>query len=286
MFSGLSISSSSTSDPFPGSRMLSVLHSLSQLSNFPSDVLGLHAITSEVLAGAAFRSIISLEYVRQLTWYYRPSTLNHGILATERRFWLSVVAATPKFFGVPNATPLARRSVLPLPPGPLGRPFFGIQSRLLKSEPWKTYAAWGPILSFRIYNRLTFVLNNHTAVHELLERRPAIYSGRPMSWMFNVICGRGDAVFNISGLHPRHKIYRRLLQGGLNTQAVKEYSSILEDEMDILVRALGQMPAQFEQHIRRNATAVIMKVAFGYSVMGDDDPFISFVGGSFILALD
>ncbi|KAF8143725.1 cytochrome P450 [Mycena galopus ATCC 62051] len=173
-----------------------------------------------------------------------------------------------------------QRSVLPLPPGPLGRPLFGIQSRLLKSEPWKTYGAWGkhyggPILSFRIYNRLTFVLNKHTAVHELLERRAAIYSGRPMSWMFNVICGRGDAVFNISGLHPRHKIYRRLLQGGLNTQAVKEYSSILEDEMDILVRALGQTPAQFEQHIRRNATAVIMKVAFGYSVMGDDDPFIS-----------
>ncbi|KAJ6452419.1 cytochrome P450 [Mycena sanguinolenta] len=172
-----------------------------------------------------------------------------------------------------------RHRLFPLPPGPLGRPFFGIQFKDLKAEPWKTYASWslryGQILSFRIYNRLTIVLNKHTDVHELLERRAAIYSGRPMSWMFHVICGRGQAVFNISGLHPRHKIYRRYLQGGLNTQAVKEYSSILEGQVDVLVRGLRETPAQFEQHVQRNATAVIMKVAFGYSLSGDDDPFIS-----------
>ncbi|KAF7369534.1 Cytochrome P450 [Mycena venus] len=172
------------------------------------------------------------------------------------------------------------RLLFSLPPGPRGSLISGIKSKLPKSEPWKTYAAWGahyggPILSFRIYNRLTFVLNHHTAVHELLERRAAIYSGRPVSWMFQVICGRANAVFNISGLHPRHKKYRRLLQSGLSAQAVKDYSDILEDEADILVRGLGEAPAQFEQHIRRNATAVIMKVAFGYTVSDGDDPFIS-----------
>ncbi|KAJ7859776.1 cytochrome P450 [Mycena olivaceomarginata] len=171
-------------------------------------------------------------------------------------------------------------SFLGLPPGPLGRPISGIQSQLPKSEPWKTYAAWGaryggPMLSFRVYNRRTFVLNTHTVVHNLLERRAAIYSGRPVSWMLNTICGRANTVFNISGVHPRHKIYRRLLQGGLSAQAVKDYSPILEDEVDVLVRGLSETPAQFEQHLRRNATAVIMKVAFGYSVLGSDDPFIS-----------
>ncbi|KAK7062271.1 cytochrome P450 [Favolaschia claudopus] len=176
---------------------------------------------------------------------------------------------------------LLRRSfLLPLPPGPRGHLFFGIPSTSLKTEPWKTYAGWGvqygaPILCFRVYNRLTIILNNHTAAHDLLERRAAIYSGRPMSWMFHVICGRGPAVFNISGLDPRHAVYRRLLQSGLGAQAVKDYSPILEDEIGVLLRGLRETPAQFERHIRRNATAVIMKVAFGYSVLDDDDPFIS-----------
>ncbi|KAK7054002.1 cytochrome P450 [Favolaschia claudopus] len=176
---------------------------------------------------------------------------------------------------------LLRRSfLLPLPPGPRGHLFSGIPSSLLKTEPWKTYAAWGvhygaPILCFRVYNRITIIVNDYSAVHDLLERRAAIYSGRPMSWMFHVICGRGPAVFNISGLDPRHAVYRRLLQSGLGVQAVKDYTPILEDEINVLLRGLRETPAQFERHIRRNATAVIMKVAFGYSVLDNDDPFIS-----------
>ncbi|KAJ6582360.1 cytochrome P450 [Mycena capillaripes] len=171
-------------------------------------------------------------------------------------------------------------SLLPLPPGPRGRLFSGIKSQLPKFEPWKMYAAWGaryggPILCFRIYNQFTIVLNNHRAVHELLERRAAIYSGRPVSWMYHVICGRALTLFNISALHPRHKIYRRILHSGLSAQGVPEYSHILEDEADILIQGLRETPMQFEKHLRRNATAVIMKVAFGYTVSGGDDPFIT-----------
>ncbi|KAJ6479873.1 cytochrome P450 [Mycena vulgaris] len=173
-----------------------------------------------------------------------------------------------------------RRPSLPLPPGPTGNLLTGIKAKLPRSEPWRTYAAWGahygsPLLSFRVYNRLTIVLNTHTAVHELLERRAGIYSGRPISWMFQVICGRANAVFNISADHPRHRIYRRLLQRGLSANAVKGYSPILEDEVEILIRGLRDTPDHFEQHLRRNTAAAIMKVAFGYSITGAQDHFIS-----------
>jgi cytochrome P450 len=118
----------------------------------------------------------------------------------------------------------------------------------------------GPILSFRVYNGLTVVLNTHTAVTDLLERRAAIYSGRPVSWMFGVICGRANAVFNISAIHPRHRIYRRLLQRGLNKDAVKQYFPILEKEVDVMISCFRDAPAEWGKHLRRNAAAVIMKV--------------------------
>ncbi|KAJ7149440.1 cytochrome P450 [Mycena crocata] len=173
-----------------------------------------------------------------------------------------------------------RHSRLPLPPGPRGSLFTGVKSELPKSEPWKTYAAWGaryggPILSFRVFNRLTLVLNTHTAVHDLLERRAANYSGRPISWMYQVICRRANSVFNISASHPRHKMYRRLLQRGLSADPSKQYWPILEDEMDVLVHGFRETPERFEHHMRRNAAGAIMKVAFGYEVTGDEDPFIS-----------
>ncbi|KAJ6500993.1 cytochrome P450 [Mycena vulgaris] len=152
-------------------------------------------------------------------------------------------------------------AIPPLPPGPTGNLLTGIKAKLPRSEPWRTYAAWGahygsPLLSFRVYNRLTIVLNTHTAVHELLERRAGIYSGRPISWMFQVICGRANA-------------------RGLSANAVKGYSPILEDEVEILIRGLRDTPDHFEQHLRRNTAAAIMKVAFGYSITGAQDHFIS-----------
>ncbi|KAJ6617622.1 cytochrome P450 [Mycena sp. CBHHK59/15] len=174
----------------------------------------------------------------------------------------------------------SRHQALPLPPGPRGGLFTGVKSQLPKSEPWKTYAAWGTqfggtIVCFRVYNRLTCVLTTPAAVHDLLEKRAAIYSGRPMSWMFQAICGRAHAVFNVSSEHPRHRVYRRLLQSGLSANVVKSYWPILEEETEVLIRGLTETPEQYEKHIRRNATAVIMKVAFGYTISGHDDPFIS-----------
>ncbi|KAJ7723729.1 cytochrome P450 [Mycena maculata] len=176
--------------------------------------------------------------------------------------------------------PRTRPTNLPLPPGPRGKLFSGVKDQLPKSEPWKTYAQWGanyggPILCFRVYNRLTVVLNTRAAVHDLFGSRADIYSGRPMSWMYGVICGRANSIFNIPASHPRHKIYRRLLQRGLGPEAVKTYAPNLEDEAGVLIRGMQHTPEQYEKHIRRNAAAVIMKVAFGYPISDEDDPFIS-----------
>jgi cytochrome P450 len=67
--------------------------------------------------------------------------------------------------------------------------------------------------------------------------------------MYHVICGRALTLFNISGLHPRHKIYRRILHSGLSAQGVQEYSHILEDEADILIQGLRETPTQFKNHL-------------------------------------
>ncbi|KAF8878783.1 cytochrome P450 [Infundibulicybe gibba] len=168
---------------------------------------------------------------------------------------------------------------LPLPPGPHGSLLFGVKHQLPKSEPWKTYFSWGEqfesyIISFRVYNRLIIVLNNAESVKELLERRANIYSDRPKSWMYHEICDRGKSIFNISSSDARHRQYRKILRGELGSSGTKAYWPLLESEVGKLLTGLRNSPEKYQGHIRRNATGVIMKMAYGYTVL-EDDPFIS-----------
>ncbi|KAF6762745.1 cytochrome P450 [Ephemerocybe angulata] len=165
-----------------------------------------------------------------------------------------------------------------LPPGPQGGFILGMRRLLPSVEPWKTYARWSqvygdPVMSFRVYNRHIVVLNSAEAISDLLETKAEIYSDRPMSWMYNVICDRGRAIFNISSSNPRHKQYRKTLQSGLGLRATREYLPLIQQESLRLALGLIQSPEQLVTHVQRNSAAVIMKVAFGYTIT-DDDPFI------------
>ena len=173
------------------------------------------------------------------------------------------------------ATYLRSRSLarLPLPPGPRGSFLYGVRRLLPPTEPWKTYATWAeyfggkrpcvisdvhyhivsssdPLISFRVYNRRTIVLNNATAVRDLLEQRSSIYSDRPKSWMFHEICDRKHTIFNISSLNPRHKQYRKLIHTSLSARGTQEYWPLLQSEAVKLLDGLLTSPDQYERHVR------------------------------------
>lgn len=109
----------------------------------------------------------------------------------------------------------------------------------------------GPVISFRVYNRTIVVLNSIAAIRALLDHRAAIYSERPMSWMYNVICARGQAVFNVSASDPRHRVYRRLLQTGLSRKVAETGWETMCKEANVLVQSLGSTPRLWTQHVRR-----------------------------------
>ncbi|KAG6811069.1 hypothetical protein H0H92_009129 [Tricholoma furcatifolium] len=130
-----------------------------------------------------------------------------------------------------------------------------------------------PLISFRVYTRQIVVLGDAACVHDLLEKRSNIYSDRPRSPMYYDVCDRGKAIFNISSLDNRHRQYRKLLNSGLSARATQEYWPLIQSELDILLQGCVKSPRDYEKHIRRNAAAVIMKMAYGYTV-SENDPFI------------
>jgi cytochrome P450 len=101
-----------------------------------------------------------------------------------------------------------------------------------------------------VYNCRIIVLNSATAVRELLEQRAATYSDRPKSWMFQEICDRKKAIFNISSTDARHRQYRKFMHAGLNAHASRDYWPLLQSEVGKLLDGLFSSPDKYEQHIR------------------------------------
>ncbi|KAH9888090.1 CyP450 monooxygenase [Cubamyces lactineus] len=80
---------------------------------------------------------------------------------------------------------LRKRARKILPPGPRGLPLLGNIYDIPQTAPWVTYrdlkATYGDVICVRLLGHPVIVLNSLTAVNELLEKRSAIYSDRPVS---------------------------------------------------------------------------------------------------------
>ncbi|KAF8165778.1 cytochrome P450 [Crassisporium funariophilum] len=175
-----------------------------------------------------------------------------------------------------------------VPPGPKQAFLTGNLHQLPRSEPWLKFTSWskvyGPIVYFRVFNKETIILNSAKVVSDLLESRSLVYSDRPTVWMGGELAGRKWSVFHTSFSDPRFRAFRRLLHNGLNPRASKTYRPIQTQETMVLLTGLANSPDKFAAHIRRNAVAVILKVAYGYQVAGIDDLLVKIIEEGFQLS--
>ncbi|KAF8637288.1 hypothetical protein AX17_002927 [Amanita inopinata Kibby_2008] len=177
---------------------------------------------------------------------------------------------------------------IPLPPGPPPKILSGNAHQVPKSEYWKTYKQWskkyGPIIFFRIFGRKIVVLNTFKSATDLLESRSGQYSDRPRLWMYGELVGRKLAVFNISSQNPRFRIYRKLLHSGLNARAIEGYHGLIQEEAEKLLERLVQTPEDFIAHLRQNAGAIILRLAYGWNVNELNDRFVVLMEQAFFNA--
>ncbi|KAF8338413.1 cytochrome P450 [Amanita rubescens] len=225
------------------------------------------------------------------------------------------VVAPLALLGLTLVTVLYRRARRQhgLPPSPPPYLLFGNTYQIPSSEPWKAYENWSriygdPLIHLRVSGASTIVINSACAVIDLLDTRSNIYSDRPRShssssssvplhnnpvsmtscllrplaWIFSswnsrAILGDRPTLFSTSVVHPRFKKYRKLLQTSLNPRAVEKYRTLMEQERLVMLRSMLRHPADFFQHVRRNAGAVIFNITYGWQVTSNDDYFVCLV---------
>ncbi|THH18030.1 hypothetical protein EW146_g2895 [Bondarzewia mesenterica] len=170
------------------------------------------------------------------------------------------------------------RSSAPLPPGPKGLPLIGNMLDMPTSHEWKTFAKWGDqwgnILSVKVLGQPIIILNSLKTATEMLEKKSAIYSDRPVLMMGSEIVGWKNTLA-LTPYGDRFREYRKMLHSLMGTRMhMERFHPIEELETHRFLRRILEKPDELPEHIRKTAGAIILTVSHGYLVKEHDDPFI------------
>ncbi|KAI5118227.1 hypothetical protein M0805_000723 [Coniferiporia weirii] len=177
------------------------------------------------------------------------------------------------------------KSALPLPPGP--RPLPLIQNLLdlpkgFEAFHWaKHKGLYGPISSLSVPGTTIVILNDAQTAFSLLEKRSAIYSGRP-SFRFGGDMVGFSGVTTLLQYGPILKTHRKEMHKCIGTPAAMErFVGLEEIETHRFLLRLLEEPSNLIKHIRNTAGAIILKISYGYTTTPrDSDPLVDLADAS------
>ncbi|KAF2269375.1 cytochrome P450 oxidoreductase-like protein [Lojkania enalia] len=153
-----------------------------------------------------------------------------------------------------------------LPPGPPTIPFLGNAHQMpskglhLKIVEWSK--EYGKIFSLKIGSGTMICLMDREAVHELMDKRSAMYSDRPIDQNSKIALGEE----NLALMHtsPMWRAQRKLAAQNLSPSALKVLASVQEAEICQLMYDLLNTPNDFSAHIKRTTASVASIRLFGH----------------------
>ncbi|EEB92377.1 hypothetical protein MPER_09122, partial [Moniliophthora perniciosa FA553] len=168
---------------------------------------------------------------------------------------------------------------LPLPPGPKRQPLIGNLLDMPSEKEWLTFAKWGElygdISSVTVFGQNIVVLNSAKLAVDMLDKQGAIYSDRPVIPMGGELVGWKNTLVLVP-YSQRFRNYRRLAHQLFgNAQLMKGFHPIEELETHRFLKRLLAKPDSFQDHIRKTAGAIILRISHGYEVKEGEDPFVS-----------
>jgi cytochrome P450 len=148
---------------------------------------------------------------------------------------------------------------------------------LTTRELWLRVHGWakkyGEMSYMHILGQDVLFLNKAEVAFELLDKRGAIYSGKPRLIMVGEMCGCENMV-PFTTYNEAFKRRRKLMQLTLGPRSIPSYHQGLETETKTFIRSLVSDPINYLWHIRRYAGGLTLSVVYGYKALSSNDPYL------------
>ncbi|KAF8812810.1 cytochrome P450 [Phlegmacium glaucopus] len=173
-----------------------------------------------------------------------------------------------------------KRSIA-LPPGPPKLPLLDNFLDLPTStdKAWITFSDWGKkwgnIVSISALGQHMVILNSAKTAVEMLDKKSAIYSDRPVLQMGGELVGWNKSLGLLS-YGERFRNYRKFLHQVMgNVPSASLFYPVEELETHRFLKRVAENPGDLAAHLRKTAGAIILHISYGYEVKERDDPFVT-----------
>ncbi|KAG0702303.1 cytochrome P450 [Suillus ampliporus] len=193
--------------------------------------------------------------------------------------WLDICLASIGVWLVKRA--LTKKNPAPYPPGPPGWPLVGNVADMPHIKPWLTFAEWGKrygdLSHIEILGQHIIVVNSVKTAIDMLDKKSAVYSDRPVFPMGGELVGwKHGFAFLPYGDHFRQ--HRKYFHRAIGSRAALDICKPIEElETHRFLKRVLAKPDQLQAHVRHTASAFILRISHGYEVKDSNDPFIDFV---------
>ncbi|TVY33893.1 Cytochrome P450 monooxygenase [Lachnellula occidentalis] len=154
-----------------------------------------------------------------------------------------------------------------MPKGPKTIPILGNLHQIPPTGLFKQFRQWskeyGPIFTLKFGPSNVVVLCDREAVHQLLDKKGAIYSDRPYGYVGHVLT-QGDQVV-LSQMDASWRTKRKVIAHNFSPKQLDEkHCQVQEAEATVLLNDLLVNPDGFYNHVRRYNASVFNIIIWGH----------------------